>query len=232
MLRLPIFPRCAKYLVFAAFPLVPIASLAQDPACSVGSANIQIPGVAGVVQGSPASVVISAQVGRPDSSPPSGCEITALRLYVDNQSNQIIYVSAPSAQAGFNPSLPNGIYNLVGVAYDNLGYAFVTNSLQLYVGNTDRTVYVETPVVGKSSSDAVTIIAYTRWDSHLQGSEGANQTIFMRAYVDDQDVFHSTTPVLGFQKTFSPGYHRLVIVSYNGNGDEFLKSQTIPFTVP
>src|SRR5947209_1781571 len=231
MRSLASFPSTLRLFVAVAIAASSTVALAQTPACSVGSATIQLPSGTGQVQsGSPAAVQVNAQVGNQTSPTPSGCDITAVRLYINNRANQTVYVNAPAATVGFRPTLPDGIYNAAGVAYDNKGYAFVSSTLPLYIGNTDATIYAVAPTNNVTTGNPVTFIAYTRWDATGPNQQGANQTILMRFYVDNQNVYQSSGPIAGFQKSFAPGVHHLVIVAYNGNGAGHL-TKALTFTV-
>lgn len=71
---------------------------------------------------------------------------------------------------------------------------------------------------------AVNIAARARWDN--------TYITYMRAYVDNQDVYDSSNPqnaAISFQKIFSSGKHNLVIVTWNDGGSSIKAEET--FTV-
>lgn len=182
------------------------AQVVASGTCSSGQVAISSPAPNYVIP-SNTTVVTSASTG-------GGCDITAIRLYVDNQP----YYTVPeggSSGAGFNypTNFGPGYHKLNAVAWNNKGYSFVSPGVEVFVAPQDETVYITVPAPGQTINGAVNIAARARWDN-------ANISD-MRVYVDNQDVYDSSNPLnagISFQKTFSTGEHNLVVVAWNSYG--------------
>jgi hypothetical protein len=176
--------------------------------CSTGDAVINSPGRNGGTVPNPVKVDAAAETG-------GGCNITAMRLYVDNQSFLTVPVSAPGAGFTKSVNLATGFHTLVIVAWNNQGVAFTSSPVMVFVAGQDMTVYILSPGSGATVSNPVTITARTRWDNSFVNH--------LRAYVDNVDIFDADSDSFSFQTRLSAGSHFLVVIGWN-NGGQFIKS--------
>lgn len=196
---------------------VPSALLSAQSSCQSGESDISSPVNNYTI---PATLLVQAA-----ASTGGGCDITALRLYVDH----VGVYTAPeggSPSAGFQKSttFTQGYHRLVVVAWNNEGYAFSSPSVTIFAAPKDATVYITSPSSTQSVSGTVTIAARARWDNNFIQA--------MRAYVDNQAVYtadHPTYGAISFQKVFSPGTHHLTVVAWNGADNQIVASEN--FTV-
>ena len=202
-------------LVAAILAFLPLNAAAQN-SCQTGQSSIGEPTDHYTIP-TTYTVVASASTG-------GGCDITALRLYVDNKGVYTTYVNAPSA--GFSKSITfaQGYHNLVVVAWNNDGYAFTSPPTTIFAAPTDKTVYITSPTANQTVNTTVTVAARARWDNIF--------VTHMRAYVDNVDVYDADNPqyaAISFQKVFLAGTHHLVVIAWDGAGSYLEASED--FTV-
>jgi hypothetical protein len=181
-------------------------------ACQSGQAQITSPADHYTL---PATFDVVAQ-----ASTGGGCDITAMRLYVDNHT-VITFPEGGSPSAGFsyNYTAAEGYHSLVAVAWNNEGYAFASPPISIFAAPYDQTVYIRTPKPNQTVGSTVEIGARVRWDNAFVSH--------MRAYVDNQDVYDLVNPqynAMYFQKVFSSGQHYLVIIAWDNAGN-YLKAE-------
>lgn len=202
--------------------LTSMAAAAQTAAtsnpCATGSASL--PGQSGGTFGSPFDVLMKASTG-------SGCNLTELRLYVDNKTYQSIAVNQTGAGGyDFKPiNLSDGYHTFVGVAWNRDGYAFVTNALTEFVGNENQTVYIVSPADNaRLTNSTVHFDIHTRWDIPGQTNYGT-QVTHVRVYVDNKDIYDTNSNHVDFYKTLTPGGHYVVAIAWNQSGN-YIKSSS------
>lgn len=189
-----------------------------------GSASF--PGTPGGTTSSPFNSIVKA-------STPAGCTLTAVRLYADNETIQTHAVNQPGPGPGgsnFQPiNLPDGYHNLVGVAWNQDGYAFRTQDFRIFVANEDQTVYPVSPAENSTSTDStVHFDIRTRWDP-VAGHNQGTQVTHVRVYVDNANIYDFNGDHVDFYKTLSPGRHFAVAVVWNASGSHI--QGTSSFTV-
>ena len=191
----------------------------QNP-CATGSATL--PGQSGQTFSSPFDVLMKASTG-------SNCTLTELRLYVDNKTYQSVAVNQPgSGGYDFKPvDLPDGYHNLVGVAWNQDGYAFHTQEyFSVFVANEDQTVYINSPADNQTVTDpTVHFDVRTRWDADHQPNS-TSQVVHLRVYVDNQDIYDYNGDQVDFYKNFTSGWHYMVAIAWNGAGSYIKNSST------
>src|SRR5579864_1446915 len=209
--------RTSLLITFSVAAMVLSAQFLAASSCQQGSASINDPLTKYTI---PATYTVVAQSGTS-----GGCDITAMRLYVDNVG---VYTASfgGSQTAGFSYTytFTQGYHTLVAVAWNNDGYAFTSLKTTIFAAPKDQTVYITEPKPNQTVGSTVTIAARTRWDNADISD--------MRAYVDNQDVYDASHPLYGairFQKTFPSGKHYLVGIAWDDYGN-YIKAEEY-FTV-
>lgn len=179
--------------------LLTAAALAQ-------TVNISSP-AAGATVGSPVQFAASASGG---SYP-----ITAMRIYVDN--NSMYTVNAASLNTSL--SLGAGSHYVVVVAWNSAGQAF-TQSENITVGSTGAAaVTISAPGSGATVSSPVNFVA--------SATGGSYPITAMRIYVDNNAMYTVNAASLNTSLSLGGGSHNVVVVAWNSSGQAFTANETI-----
>lgn len=210
----------------AILTLASVAAVGQAPTqgtapCATGSATIA--GGSGYSVGSPFSEIVRASTA-------SGCTLTAIRLYADNKTVQTYPINQPGPGTGgknFQPiNLSDGYHNLVGVAWNQDGYAFASPPVSVFITNEDQTVYIPSPANNQTLTDTtVHFDVWARWDGY-GGQNVPTQVTHMRLYVDNADIYDSNSTHIDFYKTLTPGQHYAVAVVWDAAGSHIQSSSS------
>lgn len=129
-------PRTFFLILIGIIVLLPSVLQAQS-SCQTGNSSISSPGNNNVI---PTTYTVVAQATTGGS-----CDITDLRLYVDNVSVYNVKVAAPSAGFSKPITFTQGYHRLVVVAWNNQGYAFASPATEIFAAATNQKVYITSP---------------------------------------------------------------------------------------
>jgi hypothetical protein len=162
---------------------------------------------AGVTVSSPTN---GSTVGTPThfvASASSGNPVTAMRIYVDNNS----FYSTPSNNIDTYLSMTAGSHYVVVVAWDSTGASMVAPGLTVNVPSTvsGPGVFVSSPAGGATLGSPVHFVA--------SAISGAPVTA-MRIYVDGNDTFTTASSSLDTYVNVNAGQHSVVVQAWDSTG--------------
>jgi len=214
-----------RLLATAIFAVGSLAAVGQAPTtatnpCATGSATFS--GQPGGTYSSPTNVIVKASTG-------AGCTLTEVRLYSDNKTYQSYAVNQPGPGVGgfnFQPvNLADGYHNIVGVAWNQDGYAFRTQDFSIFIANEDKAVYIVSPADNATlTNSTVHFDVRTRWDVSAGPNQGT-QVTHVRVYLDNKDIYDYNGDHVDFYKTLAPGGHYVVAIAWNQSGN-YIKSSS------
>ena len=159
----------------------------------------------------------------------NGCRITTIRLYVDGQPAQTLPVNDASGSYQFNFSVPNGYHTLYGVALNDKGYVFATDSFRIFESVLRYQVYGNVPANGTTVRGPYQTVDVRAQLGSSRLTNPSKDVVHLRVYLDDQPVYDTDNSSANFKESFSIGTHRLVAVAYDAQGYSYTGSST--FTV-
>ncbi|PYX94107.1 MAG: hypothetical protein DMG67_02425 [Acidobacteria bacterium] len=152
-----------------------------------------------------------------------GHPVTAMRIYVDNQSMYTVYTNSLNT----NLALPSGGHSAVVVAWNSIGQSF-TSSLNINVGNpapTNGGIAVSSPANGATVASPVGIVA--------SATPASGRVITaMRIYVDSSSVYVVNAQNLNTAVNMNAGGHSVVVQAWDNTGAVYKDSLVITVGSP
>lgn len=166
----------------------------------------------GATTGSPVQFVASASSSQP---------ITAMRIYVDNQS----VFTTPSNNLNISVPLPNGVHRVVVQAWDSSGAVFkfpesitVNSSAPPPPSPSGSGVNVTAPADASTVGALVHVVA---------SASSGNPVTAMKIYLDNIDMFTVNASQLDTTVSASSGSHLLVVQAWDTTGAVYKQSLNV-----
>ncbi len=176
--------------------------------CAVSFAGVTVTSpAAGQTVGSPIHVVASAASSNP---------ITAMRIYLDN--NSVYTASASKIDQYVNASA--GTHNLTVQAWDSTGAVFKQTESVTTSSSTSGGVTLTAPAGGTSGSSPVQVVA------SATGKSSAPITA-MRIYVNNNSAYTVGSNQINASVTMPAGTDNVVVQAWDANGGVYQKAVTV-----
>ena len=170
---------------------------------------------AGVTISSPAPGSSSGSPVHFVASASSSLPITAMRIYVDNNS---VYLTS-SNQIDTSVAMATGSHNVVIQAWDSSGAVFKSSeTIAVTITPSGGTVTVTSPTNNSTVSSPFQVVA---------SASGPNPVTAMQIYLDNQLVSTLTGSTLNAPVNATAGAHSLVVQAWDSTGATFKNFETV-----